>query len=327
MTQPSYPTTRVLALLELLQTYGRLSGPQLSQRLGIGERTVRRYMTLLADLGIPVEAARGRTGGYRLRPGFKLPPLMFSEDEALALVLGLLVVRQSGLAGTPADVEGALGKVERVMPDSLRVRVRALQEAVVLTGAPSDTPSGRPLAGAIIGALSEAAHRRRRVHLRYRSRQGEETARLVDLYGVVCLEGTWYAVGYDHLRSDLRTFRVDRVLGARVRDEIFTAPAAFDVVAHLHHALATTPGALAVEVLLETTLEEARRLVPARSATLEETPRGVLARGQVQDARELASLAHILVGLGCPLVVHQPPELRDELRALATHTAWLAERE
>jgi predicted DNA-binding transcriptional regulator YafY len=323
MTQPSYPTTRVLALLALLQTYGRLSGPQLSQRLGVGERTVRRYMTLLADLGIPVEAGRGRDGGYRLRPGFKLPPLMFSEDEALALVLGLRVVRQSGLAGTPADVEGALGKVERVMPDSLRVRVRALQEAVVLTGAASDTPP----AGTIIGALSEAAHRRRRVQLRYRSRHGEETARLVDLYGVVCLEGTWYAVGYDHLRADLRTYRVDRVLGARVRDETFTAPADFDVVAHLQHALATTPGVLTVEVLLETTLEQARQLVPARSATLEETPRGVLARGQVQDARELASLAHILAGLGCPLVVRQPPELRDELRALATHIAWLADRE
>ena len=323
MTQPSYPTTRVLALLELLQTYGRLSGPQLSQRLGIGERTVRRYMTLLADLGIPVEAARGRDGGYRLRPGFKLPPLMFSEDEALALVLGLRVVRQWGLAGTPADVEGALGKVERVMPDSLRVRVRALQEAVVLTGAASDMPP----AGAIIGALSEAAHRRRSVHLRYRSRHGEETVRQVDLYGVVCQEGSWYAVGYDHLRADLRTFRVDRVLGARVRDETFTAPADFDVVAYLHHALATTPGVLAVEVLLETTLEEARRLVPARSATLEDTPRGVLARGQVQDARELAALAHILAGLRCPLVGHQPPELRDALRALATHTAWLADRE
>jgi len=90
MTQPSYPTTRVLALLELLQTYGRVSGPELSRRLGVGERTVRRYMTLLADLGIPVEAGRGRVGGYRLRPGYKLPPLMFSEDEALALVLGLL---------------------------------------------------------------------------------------------------------------------------------------------------------------------------------------------------------------------------------------------
>ncbi len=322
MTQPSYPTTRVLALLELLQTYGRVGGPELARRLGVGERTVRRYMTLLADLGIPVEAGRGRHGGYRLRPGYKLPPLMFSEDEALALVLGLLMVRQSGLAGAPTDAEGALGKVERVMPDALRARVRAVREAVVLTGAAHDT---RP-AGAVIGIVSEAAHRRRRVALRYRSRQGEETAREVDVYGVVCLAGTWYAAGHDHLRSDLRTFRLDRVLDARVRDETFTPPAGFDTQAYVERAVATMPGALAIEVLLETTLDEARRLIPAMSATLEETPRGVLARGQAQDARELPALAHGLAGLGCPLIVLQPPELRDELRALARHTAWLAER-
>jgi len=322
MTQPSYPTTRVLALLELLQTYGRLSGPELSRRLGVGERTVRRYMILLADLGIPIEAGRGRAGGYRLRPGYKLPPLMFSEDEALALVLGLLVVRQSGLAGTSADVEGALGKVERVMPDALRARVRAVREAVVLTGAARDA---RP-AGTTIGVLSEAAHRRRRVRLRYRSRQGEETTREVDVYGVVCLEGTWYAAGYDHLRGDLRTFRLDRVRDARLRDESFTPPADVDALAYVERALATMPGALPVEVLLETTLKEARRLVPAAYATLEETPRGVLARGQMQDQQDVGMLAHTLAGLGCPVLVLQPPELRDELRALARHAAWLAER-
>ncbi len=323
MSQSSYPTTRVLALLELLQTYGRVGGPELARRLGVGERTVRRYMTLLADLGIPVEAGRGRHGGYRLCPGYKLPPLMFSEDEALALVLGLLAVRQTGLAGTPADAEGALGKVERVMQDALRARVRAVREAVVLTGAARDP---RP-AGTIIGTLSEAAHQRRRVRLRYRSRLGEETTREVDVYGVVCLEGTWYAAGYDHLRSDLRTFRLDRVLDARLRDETFVPPAGFDALAHVEHAVATMPGALAIEVLLETTLDEARRLVPAVSATLEEMPRGVLARGQAQDARELATLAHTLAGLGCPLIVLQPPELRDELRALARRTTWLADRE
>jgi predicted DNA-binding transcriptional regulator YafY len=322
MSQPSYPTTRVLALLELLQTYGRMSGPQLSERLGIGERTVRRYITLLAEIGIFVEAARGRDGGYRLRPGFKLPPLMFSDDEALAVVLGLLVVRKSGLAGTPADVEGALNKLERAMPERLRDRVRALQEAVILTGGESDTPP----AGAILGTLSEAAYRRRRVNLRYRSRHGEDTTRLVDLYGVVCLEGAWYAVGYDYLRSGLRTFRADRVLGARMREETFTLPEDFDVVAYLEHSLATTPGTLAIELLLETTLEEARRLVPARSATLEETPRGVLVHGQVQDREELESLALILAGFGCPLIVYHPPELRDKLRALAMHAEALADR-
>ena len=79
-------------------------------------------------------------------------------------------------------------------------------------------------------------------------------------------------------------------------------------------------------MLLETTLEEARRLIPAAEGTLEETPRGVLMRGQARDARDLAVLAYTLAGLGCPLVVLQPPELRDELRALALHTAWLAER-
>ncbi len=322
MSQPSCPTRRVLVLLELLQTYGRLSGPALSRRLGVGERTVRNYMILLADLGIPVEAGRGRHGGYRLRPGYKLPPLMFSEDEALALVLGLLVVQQSGLAGTPADAEGALGKVERVMPDALRARVRAVQEAVVLTGAAHAT---RP-AATLIGVLSEAAHRRRRVRLRYRAARGEETAREVDVYGVVCREGVWYAVGYDHLRADLRTFRVDRMLDARMRAESFTPPADFDALAHLERALATMPGALPVEVLLETTLDAARRLVPAAYATLEEVPRGVLMRGQAQDRQDVVMLAHTLAGLGCPLVVLHPPELRDELRALARRAAWLADR-
>lgn len=322
MAPPSYPTTRVLALLELLHVHGRMSGPELARRLGVGERTVRRYMTLLPELGIPVDAERGRHGSYRLRPGYKLPPLMFTDEEALALVVGLLVVRQSGVAGTPADAEGALRKVERVMPDRLRAQVRAVQEAVVLTSATLDT---RPV-GTIIGALSEAAHQWRRVQLRYRSARGEETTRLVDVYGVVCREGVWYAVGHDHLRSDLRTFRIDRVLTAQVGNETFTRPVDFDALAHVERAIATTPGAVATEILLETTLEEAQRLIPAVAATLEETPRGVVARGQLRDARELPWLAHVLAGLGHPLVVHQPPELRDELRKLAWHAAWLAER-
>jgi predicted DNA-binding transcriptional regulator YafY len=322
MVQPSYPTTRVLAMLELLQTHGRLSGRELSDRLGVGERTVRRYVTLLDELGIPLEAGRGRHGGYRLRPGYKLPPLMFSEDEALALVLGLLFIRQSGLLGTAADVDGALAKVERVMPDRLRARVRAVQRQVVLA-VPAQV--SRP-AGTIVGVLSEAAQRRRRVRLRYRARDGAETARDVDVYGVVCREGVWYAVGFDQLRSALRTFRLDRVRAAELRDETFAPPAEFDALAQVEYSLATVPGAYPVELLLEMTLAEARRLVPAAYAILEETPRGVLVHGQAADDRDLARLAQILAGFGRPLVVLQPPELLDALRALATHAAWLAER-
>jgi len=148
----------------------------------------------------------------------------------------------------------------------------------------------------------------------------------VDVYGVVCRAGTWSAVGYDQLRADLRTFRVDRMRDVRMRAETFTPPADFDALAHLERALATQPGALPVEVLLETTLDEARRLVPTAYATLEETPRGVLVRVQMQDQEDVGMLAHLLAGLGCPLVVHQPPALRDALRRLARHTAWLADR-
>jgi len=319
----STPATRVLALLELLQTHGRLSGPELARRLGIGERSVRRYILLMGDIGIPIEAGRGRHGGYRLRPGYRLPPLMFSDEEAVAVVLGLLLLRQTRLAGTPADAEGALAKVERVMPDRLRTRVRALQEAVVLAGR---SPSVPPAAAALIATLGEAAHRRRRVRLRYRSRQGAETVRAVDVYGVVGYEGRWYAVGHDHLRSDLRTFRVDRVLDAQIGDEGFAPPPGFDPVAYVEHALATMPGAMTAEVLLQTTLAEARRLVPAAAATLEEVPGGVLIRGHPRDRSDLALLARDLLGLPVPLVVREPPELREELRRLAAHAAALAER-
>lgn len=322
MALASYPATRLLAMLELLQTHGRMSGPELARRLEVGERTVRRYVNLLFDLGIPVEAERGRYGAYRLRPGFKLPPLMFNESEAVALVLGLLAVRQAGLAGTAVDVEGALAKVERVMPESLRARVRAVQEAVVLTG---QTRAARP-EGRIIRLLSEAAYQGRRVRLRYRSRRAEETGRDVDAYGVVCRDGMWYAVGHDHLRADLRTFRLDRVQGAELRPERFTRPSDFDALAEVERALATMPGRITIEVLLETTLEEARRLVPPAAATLEETPRGVLARGQLDDPRSLGTLAHTLASIDCPMLVLRPPELRDELRKLALHTARLAER-
>src|SRR5437016_7514436 len=127
-----FPTTRVLTVLEMLQSHQRLSGPDIAERLEVNTRTVRRYITMLQDLGIPVEAERGRYGAYRLRPGFKLPPLMFTEDEALALTLGLLAARRLGLTATAPAVEGALAKIERVMPATLRARVRAVQETLVI---------------------------------------------------------------------------------------------------------------------------------------------------------------------------------------------------
>src|SRR5580765_3422618 len=102
-----HPTTRVLTVLELLQSRSRMSGAELAQRRELDPRTARRYVTMVQDLGVPVESETGRYGGYRLRPGFKLPPMMFTEEEALALSLGLLVARRLGLAEAAPAVEGA----------------------------------------------------------------------------------------------------------------------------------------------------------------------------------------------------------------------------
>src|SRR5688572_32833634 len=106
------PATRVLAVLEMLQSRGRLSGRELAERLEVDLRTVRRYVTMLQDLGIPVDGERGRHGGYRLRPGYKLPPLMLSDDEALAVTLGLIAARRLGLAASTPAVGGALTKID-----------------------------------------------------------------------------------------------------------------------------------------------------------------------------------------------------------------------
>ncbi len=306
-----HPTTRVLTVLELLQSHPRLSGPELARRLEVDPRTVRRYISMLQELGIPVEGGRGRYGFYRLRPGFKLPPLLFSEDEALALVLGLLAARRMGLAATAPAIEGALAKVERVLPEALRERVRAVQEVLVLDSA--GLPAV-PAANEIVVAIGAAARQRRRVWLRHTSFDGHETERELDPYSLVYRAGRWYAAGYCHLRHDIRVFRLNRVLRVEPRDATFERPADFDALFEVERAIASVPQEWYAEVLLDTTLEAARMRVPPAFAIIEETPEGVLLRCQVDH---LDFVASVVAGLGCAFTVREPPELRDALRALA----------
>jgi len=314
-----FPTTRVLTVLELLQSHHQLSGPEIAERLEVNTRTVRRYIMMLQDLGIPVEAERGRHGAYRLRPGFKLPPLMFTEEEALALTLGLLAARKLGLAVAAPAVEGVLAKVERVLPAALRERVQAIQETLVLD---FTTPTIRP-SSAVVNVLSAAVQQERRVHLRYRAWEAEATERAVDLYGLVYRAGFWYAVGYCHLREGVRVFRLDRMLHAEMGKDTYTRPRDFDCLGYVTHALATMPATWLVDVLLETTLEEAQQIVSPALATLEESSEGVVLRCYVST---LDWIAHFLAGLPFPLTIRQPAELREAMRRLAQKVLVIAER-
>lgn len=315
-----HPTTRVLTVLELLQAHRQMSGPKLAERLEVDVRSVRRYIMMLQDLGIPIEAERGRYGTYRLLRGFKMPPLMFTEDEALALTLGLLAAKRLGMVMTAPAVEGALAKIDRVLPEALRERVQAVQETLVLENTSRDRSSPD---SSVVLTLSTATQQEKRVWMRYHSGQAEETERDVDPYGLIFHAGLWYTVGYCHLRQDLRVFRLDRVLKAELLEEPFTRPPDFDSLNHLRRSMASMPGTWKVEVLLEMPWEEAERQVPPTMAMLEAVRGGVVLSCYTQ---ELSWMAHFLVGLRCLLVVREPPELNEALRTLAAEIAQLAER-
>ncbi len=314
-----FPTTRVLTVLELLQSRQQISGTELAERLEVDQRTVRRYITMLQDMGIPVESKRGRYGSYRLRPGFKLPPLMFRDDEAFALTVGLVAARKLGLAVAAPAVESVLAKIERALPVTLREHVRAVQETLVLD---FDSATNQP-ASEVVTTLSIAALLERRVWMRYQAWQAEATERTIDPYGLVCRSGFWYTVGYCHLRQGLRSFRLDRIVHAEMRDEIFVKPADFDCLEYVTHSLATMPTTWFVDVLLETSLEEAQRLVSPALATLAQDDNGVAMHCYVEH---LDWIAHFLAGLRCPFIVRNPPELRNALRQLAHEIVVMAER-
>ena len=305
-----HPATRVLTVLELLQTYGSMNGPELAARLEVDVRTVRRYVTMLQDLGIPVESARGRYGAYRLRPGFKLPPLMFTEDEALALVLGLLASRSLNMTLDAPAFEGALAKIERVMPETLRQRVQAVQDMLVFD---MHKAEAAPVSDLVV-PFSLAAQQHRQLWIEYTSGQDVVTQRMIEPYGVVYREGRWYAVGYCRLRADIRVFRLDRVLAAQLQDTHFDPPADFDSLAYLLDSIVQIKSPWQVEVLLTLPWEEARRRIPATLGTIEQTSDGVYLQCFMED---LEWIAYFLIDLRCPFVVYRPAELRDVLRQAA----------
>ncbi len=174
-----HPTSRVLTVLELLQSRPSISGPELAARLEMDVRTVRRYITHLQDVGIPVEANIGRHGGYRLRPGFKLPPLLFTEEEATAIMLGLLGTSWLEIGQPSVAVEGALAKVSRVLPLHARNCLKAMSSHLFFFSARQEA---RPDVSLVI-TLIEAIGQRQRIAIDYRSRHDQLTHRKVEPYG------------------------------------------------------------------------------------------------------------------------------------------------
>src|SRR3954468_10318147 len=198
---------RVLALLEALQDRGSATGPELAASLGVDVRTLRRDVAALRTLGIPVEGERGRGGSYRLRPGYRVPPLMFTTGEAVAVALGLMAARRLGL-----EADGALAKVRRVLPDRVRAGVESLEGMLGFT----DSVEAAPPDGETLLTLADAAARGRRVLAAYTDSAGVESARELSPLAVVAHGGRWYVPAHDHERGELRALRADRVGSVRL---------------------------------------------------------------------------------------------------------------
>src|SRR3954464_12765017 len=234
----SQPTTRVLTLVEMLQAREVTGGAELARALEVDRRTLRRYIVMLEELGIPIVTTQGRFGGYQVVPGFKLPPMIFSDEEALALAVGLMAARGLGLAQSMPALATARAKLERVFPAKLKSRLRAVDESVAL----EFTRPAAVIDQQVLGLLCSATQERHRVRMAYRSRD-EQTEREFDPYGLVYRAGRWYIVGWCHLRRGLRSFRLDRVGSASSSAATFERPADFDALAYLRQSIATIPRA------------------------------------------------------------------------------------
>lgn len=298
-------------MLELLQTGGQRTVGELADRLGVDERTVRRYAEHLADLGIPVQAQRGRYGGYRLLPGYKLPPLMLTDDEAVAVVLGLQAAERAGLATTaPAATASALAKVSRVLPRALSQRLDSLLASAQFT---SPARAAAPAGADTLLALAAAAQARRTVTVAYTAWDGRESQRELDVYGLVFHAGRWYVTGHDHGRDDVRTFRLDRIASVAQGQGSYDVPADFDARTRVTSGIAEVRWAHEVRVLLRTTRAEAAERLPPSVGRLSEHPDGVLLETR---AERLDGMARMLAGLGWDFEVLTPDALREEVLAL-----------
>tara|TARA_R110002072_G_scaffold136124_2_gene278246 strand:- start:232965 stop:233924 length:960 start_codon:yes stop_codon:yes gene_type:complete len=306
----SGPTTRVLALLELLQTHGLLSGSDLAERLGVDRRTIRRYITVLEDLGIPVTTEHGRYGGYMLVAGFKLPPMMFTDEETLAVSLGLLAAQQLGLAESTPAIASVQAKLERVMPANLKKRVRAVSDTTRLI-LPRVEPSydNRTLL-----TLTTAIQSERRVSFVYRSPQDEVMQREMDPYGLVFRRGRWYVGGYCHLRAELRSFRLDRISSVKALAHGFKRPERFDAAEHLSQSLRNMPRSFPVSVLLQTDADTAAKMFGFHPGTVDlfqQRKDGLLLNTHTDSYQWFAWwLSH----MPFPFAVQSPPELRQALK-------------
>ena len=301
------PTARALRALEILQNRPGTTADELGERLGVTERAARRYVGILREAGIPVDSARGPHGGYRLRRGTRLPPVVFTETEALGLVMAVL----DAAPNSDDVVSSALGKVIQALPESIGRQAAALREHA---SAAPDRHSARPHP-AITSALVAAVAARRTVLVTYRSESGNEWETEVDPWAVVVRYGRWYLLCHSHRADAVRTYRLDRVRTVQQRPDEFEVPRDLDPVTALEENLGIG-WEFPTRVVFEAPLVEVAPWIRAPMGRLEPSGDGCVLVGSTSNPAMYAQ--EWLASVPFAFRVDGGPELRAACATVAT---------
>ncbi len=308
--------TRLITLIMLLQRQPNQKARELAEQLGVSRRTIQRYINMLDEMGIPIYSERGPYGGFSLVRGYKMPPLVFSPEEAVAVCLGTSLVGEMWGQLYQDAARGALAKLDNVLPDEQRHEVAWARQTLLATHMHR---ADNELLAPHLEKLRRATRERRRVTMVYRGReQPERLQRDVDTYALIHRWGWWYGVGYCHLREAIRSFRVDRIVELTLLDKTFDVPSDFDVQEYLAAESHTRPR---FRVRIHFAPKAALLALDDRSLwdTVEEQPdASVIVTYAVQN---LEWAARTVLSYGPDVVVLEPEELRrlvgERARAIA----------
>lgn len=312
------PTGRALHLLSLLQTHRFWPGAELAERLDVTQRTVRRDVDRLRELGYPVDAAAGKYGGYRLAAGAHLPPLLLDDDEAVAVAVGLRYAAEAAIDGIGETAVRALTKIELLLPSRLRRRVSALHTNVTSMRRPAESDT---IDSEALSVLAAACRDGEHVRFDYLRGDGERSARHVEPHQLVIAGRRWYLVAWDTERRDWRTFRLDRMRAPRSVGGRFAAhevPGG-DVEAFAAASLGSTPRHEQARLVIDAPFAEVEPVL----RFIEHTPITLEAARSVVEIRseDLGRLAMAVarIALTAPVTVVEHTELAATVHQLASH--------
>jgi predicted DNA-binding transcriptional regulator YafY len=298
--------TRLITLILTLQNRPNQKAAELADKLGVSVRTLHRYFEMLDEMGIPIYAERGPYGGFSLVRGYKLPPLIFSMEEAIAVYMGTNLVSETWGELYRDAAQGAMTKIENILPNEQRDEINWARRSLVSTNLyRAELASLSP----IMEKLRSATREHRQISMVYQNQANSKPGkRKIDPYVLLFRAGWWYVVGYCHLRTALRTFRVDRIQKLSVLNQVFTMPDDFDIHAYLEKEFKNQP---VIRARLHFVPEAAQIVTGNRSMweSIKENPDGSM--DVTLTAPDLHWLAFMTLSFANWVAVLEPPELRQ----------------